>query len=267
MAAPNPPAAQRIPVGEGAAAREIAVIARAGAGPPLVWLPGFRSHMRSVKAEALDAWAAGRGRALVRFDYGGHGESGGVFETSGISTWLEDTLAAILCFADGPPLLVGSSMGGWLALLAARALRKSQPSRGPAGLVLIAPAVDFTERLMWARFPDDVRTALLETGVYTRPSAYGDGPYPITRALIEDGRRHLLFGAPIAPGCPVHILQGMRDPDAPFAHALELVEHLPGDDVALTLVRDGDHRLARPEDLERLFDAIEGLPVRAREGR
>ncbi|HEX2553088.1 MAG TPA: alpha/beta hydrolase [Microvirga sp.] len=257
------PPTQRIVVGAGAAAREIAAIVREGAGPPLVWLPGFRSHMRSVKAEALDAWAAACSRALVRFDYGGHGESGGAFETSGISVWLEDALAAIRRFTTEAPVLVGSSMGGWLALLAARALR--QTDRAPAGLVLIAPAVDFTERLMWARFPDDIRAAILERGVYHRPSAYGDGPYPITRALIEDGRRHLLFGAPIAPGCPVHILQGVQDPDVPCSHALELVEHLPGDDVALTLVRDGDHRLARPEDLERLFRAIETLPVRGRE--
>jgi pimeloyl-ACP methyl ester carboxylesterase len=263
MASSPPRAAHRIRVGAGAAAREIAVLTRAGEAPPLVWLPGFRSHMRSVKAQALDAWAAGRGRALVRFDYSGHGESGGGFEAGVISVWLEDALAAIRRHTDAPPVLVGSSMGGWLALLAARALRRTDPERAPAGLVLIAPAVDFTERLMWERFPDDLRRAILEAGVAHRPSAYGDGPYPITRALIEDGRRHLLFGSPIAPGCPVHILQGMQDPDVPFAHALELVEHLPGDDVALTLVRDGDHRLARAEDLERLFHAIEGLPLRA----
>jgi pimeloyl-ACP methyl ester carboxylesterase len=253
---------RRIAVGEGARAREIAVITREGRGPPVVWLPGFRSHMRSVKAEALDGWAAGQGRALVRFDYSGHGESGGAFETSGISAWLEDALAVIRRFADGPPVLVGSSMGGWLALLATRALRQTDPARAPAGLVLIAPAVDFTERLMWERFPDDIRRTILEAGVYHRPSAYGDGPYPITRALIEDGRRHLLLGGAVATGCPVHILQGLQDPDVPYSHALELVEHLPGEDVTLTLVKDGDHRLARPEDLERLFRAIETLPRR-----
>lgn len=263
--AASDPARLRIPVGDGPAAREIAVVAREGAGPPLVWLPGFRSHMRSVKAEALDAWAAGRGRALVRFDYSGHGESGGTFGTSGISAWLEDALAVIGHRTDGPPVLVGSSMGGWLALLAARALRRSDPGRAPAGLVLIAPAVDFTERLMWERFADDVRRTILARGVYHRPSPYGDGPYPVTRALIEDGRRHLLLGAPILPGCPVHILQGLQDPDVPFAHALELVEHLPGEDVSLTLVRDGDHRLARPEDLERLFRAVDALPDRVAE--
>ncbi len=254
---PGRPAPERMAVGDGAAAREIAVIARAGKGPPVVWLPGFRSHMRSVKAAALDAWAARCGQALVRFDYGGHGESGGRFEESGISTWLEDTLAVLGRFCAQRPILVGSSMGGWLALLAARALLRARPDRAPAGLVLIAPAVDFTERLMWERFPDEVRQAIMAAGVHHRPSAYGDGPYPITAGLIEDGRRHLLFGAPIATGCPIHILQGMQDPDVPFAHALELVEHLPGADVSLTLVRDGDHRLARPEDLERLFRAIE----------
>jgi pimeloyl-ACP methyl ester carboxylesterase len=245
------PVPQRMSVGTGAAAREIAVIVREGQGPPIVWLPGFRSHMRSLKAAALDEWADRNGRALIR--------SGGAFETSGISTWLEDALAVITGFTRERPILVGSSMGGWLALLATRALLGGQPDRAPAGLVLIAPAADFTERLVWDRFPDDIRQIVLETGVYHRPSAYGDGPYPITAKLIEDGRRHLLLGGPIATGCPVHILQGMQDPDVPYSHALELVEHLPGDNVSLTLVRDGDHRLSRPEDLDRLFRAIEAL--------
>ena len=255
----SPPVPQRMSVGTGAAAREIAVIVREGQGPPIVWLPGFRSHMRSVKAAALDEWADRNGRALVRFDYSGHSESGGTFETFGISTWLEDALAVITGFTRERPILVGSSMGGWIALLATRALLAGPPDRAPAGLVLIAPAADFTERLMWDRFPEDIRQTILETGVYHRPSAYGDGPYPITAKLIEDGRRHLLLGGPIATGCPVHILQGMQDPDVPYSHALELVEHLPGDNVSLTLVRDGDHRLSRPEDLDRLFRAIEAL--------
>jgi pimeloyl-ACP methyl ester carboxylesterase len=250
---------QVISVGQGTAARGIAVLAREGGGPPVVWLCGFRSEMRSIKATALDRWAEARGRALVRFDYTGHGESGGAFETSGISQWIEDTLAVLAHFVPERPILVGSSMGGWIALLATRELLRSASGRAPAGLVLIAPAVDFTERLMWHQFPEDIRRAITENGVYHRPSAYGDAPYPITRALIEDGRRHLLYGAPVATGCPVHILQGMQDPDVPWSHAMELVEHLPGDNVSLTLVKDGDHRLSRPEDLERLTAAIEGI--------
>ena len=150
-------------------------------------------------------------------------------------------------------------MGAWIALLTARALRKAR-RRAPAGMVLIAPATDFTERLMWAEFPEEIRRRIIEDGVYLRPSLYSDEPYPITRALIEDGRNHLLLGGkPIATGCPVHILQGMQDPDVPWQHALALVEHLPGDNVSLTLVKDGDHRLSRPEDLDRLVVAVEAI--------
>jgi pimeloyl-ACP methyl ester carboxylesterase len=248
---------QFLNVGEGGSARRIAVLMRSGAGPAVFWLGGFRSDMRSTKAEALDSWAARNGRAYVRFDYSGHGESGGAFEASTISTWLEDTLAVVEAFATGPFVLVGSSMGGWLALLAARELLKR--GLGPSGLVLIAPAVDFTERLMWQQFPPEIQQTILETGVYLRPSLYSPEPYPITRALIEDGRRHLLLGGVIAAGCPVHILQGMQDPDVPWRHALELVEHLPGDSVSMTLIKDGDHRLSREEDLERLIAAIEAI--------
>src|SRR3954454_20714390 len=209
---------QFLDVGEGDDARRIAVLVREGRGPSVVWLGGFRSDMRAPKAEALDTWAAERGRRFVRFDYSGHGESGGRFEDSTISRWLDDALAVVQAFVPDRPLLVGSSMGGWIALLAARALRKAR-RRVPVGLVLIAPAVDFTERLMWAGFPEEVRRTIAEHGVYLRPSAYSDQPYPITRALIEDGRDHLMLGAkPIATGCPVHVLQGMQDPDVPWRH-------------------------------------------------
>src|SRR3712207_5768145 len=163
---------QFLDVGTGEAARRIAVLVRPGAGPTVFWLGGFRSDMRATKAEALDRWAERTGRAFVRFDYSGHGESGGVFEESTISRWLEDTLAVIDAFATGPFVLVGSSMGGWLALLATRELRKCQPPAGPSGLVLIAPAVDFTERLMWERFSPDIRRAIEKDGVYFRPSPY-----------------------------------------------------------------------------------------------
>ncbi|HVL71630.1 MAG TPA: alpha/beta hydrolase [Beijerinckiaceae bacterium] len=245
---------QFLEVGAGADARRIAVLTRDGRAPAVVWLGGFRSDMRSTKAEALDAWAERTGRAFVRFDYSGHGDSGGRFEEATISRWLEDSLSVVATFGGERPVLVGSSMGGWLALLAARAMREP-----PGGLVLIAPAVDFTERLMWDLFPADIRRAIEEKGVYLRPSLYSEEPYPITRGLIEDGRRHLLLGGPIATGCPVHILQGMQDPDVPWRHALELVEHLPGESVSMTLVKDGDHRLSRPEDLDRLIAAIEAI--------
>jgi pimeloyl-ACP methyl ester carboxylesterase len=250
---------QFLNVGEGEAARQIAVLARPGAGPTVFWLGGFRSDMRATKAEALDTWAERTGRAYVRFDYSGHGESGGAFEAGTISRWLEDALAVIGTFATGPFILVGSSMGGWLALLAARQLLSRSPPRPPSGLVLIAPATDFTERLMWEEFPPEIRQTILQTGVYLRPSLYSPEPYPITRALIEDGRGHLLLGGTIMAGCPVHILQGMRDPDVPWRHALELIEHLPGDSVSMTLIKDGDHRLSREEDLERLIAAVEAI--------
>ncbi len=247
-------------VGQGAEARQIAVLVRDGKGPPVVWLGGFKSDMQSTKGEYLDAWAARTGRALLRFDYSGHGQSVGDFEAGTISRWLEETLSVLAHYLSERPILVGSSMGGWIALLAARSLHETRPDLAPIGIVLIAPAVDMTERLMWERFPEDIKRAVAETGVYYRPSAYSpDDPYPITKGLIEDGRNHLLLGAPIQTGCPVHVLQGMEDPDVPWQHALELVEHLPGDSVSLTLIKDGDHRLSRPEDLERLIGAIEAI--------
>lgn len=250
---------QTITVGQGAEARQIAVLARKGKGKPVVWLGGFKSDMRSTKAEALDVWAEKAGRPFLRFDYSGHGESGGAFEEGTISHWLEDALAVLDRFVEAKPILVGSSMGGWISLLATRYLLDEKPDRAPAGIVLIAPATDFTERLMWDRFPEDIKRTVMETGVYHRPSEYSSDPYPITRGLIEDGRKHLLFGEPIKTDCPVHILQGMQDPDVPHTHALHLMEHLPGDSASLTLIKDGDHRLSRPEDLERLIKAVEAM--------
>ena len=224
-----------------------------------MWLGGFKSDQTSGKAVALDAWAGEHGRACLRFDYSGHGTSEGRFEDGTIGLWLDDALAAIRALSAGPQVLVGSSMGGYIALLATRELLRKAPARAPLGLVLIAPAVDLTERLMWERFPEDVRRQIQEEGVFSRPSAYGDAPYPITRGLIEDGRRHLLLDGPIATGCPVHILQGLADTDVPWRQATALVSQLASDDVVLTLVKDGDHRLSRPEDLERLTGAVEGL--------
>ena len=253
-------APEHIGVGAGANARRIAVRKQAGTAPGIFWLGGFKSDMRGTKAEALSLHAAQAGRACVRFDYSGHGESGGRFEDGTISSWLEDSLAVFGSQARGPQIVVGSSMGGWIALLLARALAK-QPGRGTslAGLVLIAPAPDFTEALMWAEFSPEVRREIEEKGFWQRPSAYGEDPYPITRALIEDGRKHLVLNKPIELGCPVRILQGVKDPDVPFGHAMKLVSCLAQDDVVLTLVKDGDHRLSRPEDLDRLMRTVDEL--------
>jgi len=237
-------------------ARVIVVRTREGKSPGLFWLGGFKSDMKGTKAEALDRWADLEGRACVRFDYSGHGESGGAFTDGTISRWLEESLAVYVAFARGPQVVIGSSMGGWLALLLARALCERQGAAPIAGMVLIAPAVDFTEELMWKQFPDSTKREIEQKGIWMRPSEYGVDPYPITRGLIEDGRKHLLLGGLIETRCPVHILQGVQDPDVPWRHAVELVSRFSRDDIVITLIKDGDHRLSRPEDIERLIAAI-----------
>ncbi len=227
--------------------------------PGGIWLGGFRSDMQSTKAARLDEQAGAQGRAFLRFDYSGHGESGGRFEDGTIGAWLEESLALIRAQTSGPQILVGSSMGGWIALLAARALAQAGEADRLAGLLLIAPAVDFTQELLWPKLPPAARRDLERNGVWLRPSAYSPEPIPITARLIEEGRQNLLMGAPIRAYCPVHILQGMQDPDVPYAHALHLVEHLAQDPVAITLIKDGDHRLSREEDIARLLGAYEAL--------
>jgi pimeloyl-ACP methyl ester carboxylesterase len=248
-------------VGTGQAARRVAVRIREGAPLGLFWLGGFKSDMQGTKAVAIDRWAGEKGRACIRFDYSGHGESGGDFVDGTIGRWLEESLAVFDRCARGPQVVVGSSMGGWLALLLARELKHRaadarQPTASLAGLVLIAPAVDFTEELMWKKFPPEVKREIETKGVWQRPSPYSDEPYQITRTLIEEGRRHLLFGGLIETGCPVRILQGVQDADVPWQHAIELCSRLAHDDVVLTLIKDGDHRLSRPEDIERLIAAV-----------
>jgi pimeloyl-ACP methyl ester carboxylesterase len=248
-----------LPVGTGAERRDIAVRPRPGQTPGLFWLGGFKSDMNGTKAVAIDQWAATHGRACTRFDYSGHGESGGAFEHGTIGRWLEESLAVFTQFCAGPQVLVGSSMGGWLALLLARKLLRHADAglkASVAGLVLIAPAVDFTEELMWKKFPAAVKRQLRETGIWMRPSQYSQEPYPITLRLIEEGREHLLLGATIEVGCPVRILQGVQDADVPWNHAVELVARFARDDVVLTLVKDGDHRLSRREDIDRLLTAV-----------
>ena len=245
-----------IEVGQADAIRRIAVRAREGSLPGLFWLGGFKSDMQGTKAVALDAWAAERKRACVRFDYSGHGESGGDFVHGTIGRWLEESVAVFERFCAGPQVVIGSSMGGWMALLLARELARRPASRASlAGLVLIAPAPDFTEELMWKGFSLEARHQIETTGAWLRPSEYGD-PYPITRNLIEEGRKHLLLGSTIEVGCPVHILQGARDPDVPWKHAFALAHRLPADDVVLTMIQDGDHRLSRPQDIARILAAV-----------
>jgi len=248
-----------IQVGKDSATRSIAVRARPGSVPGLFWLGGFNSDMQGTKALALDAWAAGQGRACVRFDYSGHGESGGAFVDGTIGRWLEESVAVFERFCTGPQIVIGSSMGGWMALLLAREIAKRAGSHASlAGLVLIAPAPDFTEALMWNGFSPEIRREIETRGVWLRPSQYGD-PYPITRALIEEGRNHLLLGGAIDVGCPVRILQGAQDPDVPWRHAFALAHRLPSDDVVLTMIQDGDHRLSRPQDIARLIAAVEEI--------
>jgi len=252
--------AAKLTVGAGEAAREIAVAMRKGAAPGLFWLGGYRSDMTGTKALALDGYAATRGLAMTRFDYSGHGASGGRFEDGTISRWLEESLA-VFGRTRGPQILVGSSMGGWLALLLTEAHRNSV---GPgnsrvAGLVLIAPAVDMTRQLMWAEMDEKARQTLMTSGAWQRPSDYSDEPDIITKKLIEDGDLHLFGERLIETGAPVHIIQGLADPDVPWRHATALVSRFASDDVVLTLIKGGDHRLSRPEDIEKLIAAVEGL--------
>jgi pimeloyl-ACP methyl ester carboxylesterase len=229
----------------------------AGRQPGIVFLPGFRSDMQGSKPLALLDHCAATGRALLRFDYSGHGESAGRFEDGTIGQWAVDAIEAFDALTEGPQLLVGSSMGGWIALLLARA----RPDR-VAGLVGIAPAPDFTETLLWPALTEAQRAEIMAAGVLHLPSDYGE-PTPITRALIEDGRRQHVMDTPIRLRAPVRILQGMRDPDVPWKHALRLAEALSGDDVRIHLIKDGDHRLSRPEDLLLLTQTVDALLAQA----
>lgn len=244
----------------GTPARSIAVRQREGkAGvnaPGLFWLGGLKSDMKGTKAEALDRWGCEHGRVVTRFDYSGHGESGGAFTDGTIGRWLEESLEVLTRCCRGPQVVIGSSLGGWLALLLARELKTRKDAASIAGMVLIAPAVDFTEELMWKQFPDAIKREIEEKGVWARPSDYSEEPYMITRNLIEEGRNHLMLGGLIETGCPVRILQGVLDADVPWQHAKEIVARFARDDVALTLVKDGDHRLSRPEDIARMLAAV-----------
>jgi len=241
-----------------------------GAGrerPGYVWLGGFASNMLGEKAGFIDAKAAALKRAMLRFDYSGHGEStfeaeGARFEDGAVSDWLEQSLALFLSKTEGPQILIGSSMGAWIALLLARRLAELKEERRLHGLLLLAPAVDFAEELLWKGLPEAAQREILETGVHLRRSAYG--PTPITKRLIEDGRKLLLLEGQVRAYAPTHILQGAQDEDVPWRHALRLCERLCADPVTFTLIPDGDHRLSRRADLELIgatldrFDAEPG---------
>lgn len=217
-------------------------------GLTYVWLSGFKSDMSGSKVTVLEGWAKAQGHGFLAFDYSGHGLSGGAFEEGTISAWREDALGAIERLTDGQLVLVGSSMGGWMALLCALALKDRA-----AAMVLVAPAPDFTQKLMWSEFSPEQQTEILEQGLTLRPSDYGD-PYPITRDLIEDGKQWALLDEPIALTLPIRILQGMQDPDVPWQHAYKLVDALESDDVVFSLIKDGDHRLSRDQDIARLLE-------------
>ncbi len=226
----------------------------AGASPGVIFMGGFNSDMTGTKACALEAACRNEGRAFIRFDYSGHGESSGAFTDGTIGGWTDDAIAVLDQVSDGPQVLVGSSMGGWIMLLVALA----RPARA-AGLVGIASAPDFTEELMWRRFDDDIRQGLLRTGVHHRPSEYDDDPYPITMKLIEEGRNHLLLERPIAIHCPVRLLHGMKDRDVPWTTAPRIAEKLLAEDVRAMIIKDGDHRLSRDQDVLRLCVTVEEL--------
>lgn len=256
-----PPEPQFIEVGHGADCRRIAIIVENRGetrGPGIIWLPGFKSEMTSTKVSALAEWAERRAVSMTRLDYSGHGQSPGRVEDSTIGRWLEEVRAVFVSLTHGPQIVVGSSMGGYLALLLLRQLLAEAPREAERirALVLIAPAWDMTERIS-SRLSDSAKREIAENGVWYRPSRYGDGPYPITRQLLEEGKQHLIGSAPLNPGRPVHILHGLQDPDVPWEHTLDLVAHLDGDWTRVIAVPDGDHRLSRAEDLALLLRTVE----------
>ena len=234
--------------------RRIAWHRTAGTAPGVVFLGGFRSDMGGTKAVALQAWAERTGRAFLRFDYSGHGESSGAFLDGAIGDWAQDAVAAISALTTGPQVLVGSSMGGWMALLVARAL----PGR-VAGLVGIAAAPDFTEDSMWAGFSAAQRAELATRGQVDLPSDYSDDPYVITRRLIEDGRQHLVLRDPLPLRFPVRLLQGTADTDVPPSVAVRLLDHADSPDLRLTLVKGADHRFSTPDCLALIESAVEDV--------
>ncbi|WP_095083155.1 alpha/beta hydrolase [Mesorhizobium sophorae] len=239
----------------------IAVRHTTGAAPGIVWLGGYKSDMLGTKAQTLSDWTAREGRAFLRHDYSGHGESGGAFADGTISKWLSQSLAVFRHFTQSKQILVGSSMGAWIALRMVQELRKAGDGN-VAGLVLLAPAPDFTAERVEPALTKAQKRALAEKGFFEEPSNYSAEPYIYTSALIEDGRNNLVMTGPIDTHCPVHILQGLADADVPASHALKLVSRLPADDVTLSLIPEGDHRLSRPQDLDMLVRAVDAMAQR-----
>jgi pimeloyl-ACP methyl ester carboxylesterase len=229
------------------------------------WLGGFKSDMRGTKAEVLASHATRTGRSFVRFDYSGHGESGGAFTDGTISSWLDQAQAVFEAHAPGTRVLVGSSMGGWIAMLLARRLIVAGQAHRLGGLILIAPATDMTRDLMWDKYGDEFRDEVMRLGKYERPSEYSDEPYVITRALIEDGKQHLMLDTWFEVPCPVRILQGEDDPDVPWQHGMKVYHSLRGDDVSFGLIKHGDHRLSTGRDLARLVETADALCAKADE--
>ena len=257
---------QTLSVGRKSDERIIAcLVDRRGNLPGVIWLPGLKSDMISTKATALAEWASERGVSCTRFDYSGHGRSSGRFEDGTIGAWLEEADAVYSHLTEAPQILVGSSTGGYIALLLLRKLLDERPQDASRiiGLVLIAPAWDLTTRLMWDRFPESARRDLIEKGVYLRPSQYSDEPYAITRTFIEEGKQHLIGPSGFDPGRPVHVLHGLLDEDVPWEHTLDLVSILHGDHVHVEAVPEGDHRLSQPENIELMLRTVESLLPRS----
>lgn len=227
---------------------------RAGKSPGLVFLGGFMSDMNGTKASYLDSYAALRGRAYLRFDAFGHGASSGDWNVATVGRWRADAVAVIDALTIGPQILVGSSLGGWIMLLAAL----DRPAR-IAALVGIAAAPDATETLMWKGFSPEIQAKIMGDGFVDLPSSYSERPYRITHRLIEEGRRHLVMDKPLLIECPVRLLHGMEDQDVPWQTSLDVMRHIAGGDVAVTLVKKGDHRLSRPCDLDRLAAVLDAL--------
>lgn len=243
----------------------IAVRLRPGRNPGLLWLGGYRSDMSGTKAVALDAWADANELACVRFDYSGHGESTGEYVDGTISSWLNESLAVLRKFTEGPQILVGSSMGGWIALRMVQELARAGETGRIAGLVLLAPAPDFTVELIEPSLAPEQRRELQELGRFEEASEYSDEPNVYSQALLDDGRQNRVLAGRIDTHCPVHILHGQADPDVPQALSLRLVEHLPADDVTLTLIKGGDHRLSRPQDIELMLTAVGRMAAKVAE--
>jgi pimeloyl-ACP methyl ester carboxylesterase len=236
------------------AGRRLAYHLTEGKKPTVLFMGGFKSDMTGSKATALEAFCKARGQCFIRFDYSGHGQSSGEFRAGTIGAWKEDALAIFDALAGDRVILAGSSMGAWIALLIAR-----ERQAHVAGLIGIASAPDFTERLIWQKLTLDQQKQLMEEGVFYAPSCYGEDPYPITRTLIDEARHHLLLDGAINLSIPVRLLHGTKDEDVPWQHAVTLMEKLSSGDVHLQLIKDGNHRLSEPAQLALLCRAVEEL--------